>query len=442
MGLRCTTMDTPIKSANDDFGELWMTQNPDWYTDGIGHIWLPYTQMKTMTPPLPVVGAEGVRLKLADGRELVDGISSWWATAHGYAHPHILTAMKNQIDQLPHVMFAGLVHEQALILAKRLADMMPGDLNRVFIAESGSVSVEVAMKMAVQYFINRGERRTKFVHFRGTYHGDTLGTMAVCDPEEGMHGLFKGVIAENLLTDLPRTAEDAERFAGYLKAHAYEVAAVITEPLVQGAGGMKFHGPETLKWLREACDAAGVLLIVDEIFTGFYRTGSRFAIDQAGIVPDMVTLSKALSGGVAPLSVCIARDTVFDAFYDDDPAKALMHGPTYMAHAIGCAAANASLDLFEQGDYAAKVHAIEGQLMAELAPCGFLDTVKSVRVKGGIGVVQLKDASGIATLRPLFVDQGVWIRPFSDIVYLTPALTMEADDLSKLTAAIRAVLGA
>ncbi len=415
---------------------------PEWYRDGADHIWLPYTQMKTAVKPLPVASTDGVRVTLADGRELIDGISSWWAAAHGYNHSHIVAEMQKQLMEMPHVMFGGLVHEPALKLSSRLAALLPGDLNRCFIAESGSVSVEVAMKMAAQYFINRGEKRSKFVHFRGTYHGDTLGTMAVCDPEEGMHSLFSGLLIDNLLTDLPRTEEEAAQFTEYLKAHARDVAAVITEPLVQGAGGMVFHQPETLRWLRDACDEAGVLLIVDEIFTGFYRTGTQFAIEQAGIVPDMVTLSKALSGGMSPLSVCVARDSIFEAFYDDDPLKALMHGPTYMAHALGCAAANASLDLFEQEDYGAKVHAIEGQLMAELAPCGFADNVKSVRVKGAIGVVQLEDTSGIEALKPKFVERGVWIRPFRDIVYLTPPLVIQPEHLSVLTGAIRDVLGA
>lgn len=414
--------------------------NPDWYAEGLDHIWLPYTQMKTTPDPLPVASGNGVRLKLADGRELVDGISSWWAAAHGYNHPHIIGAMKAQLEKLPHAMFGGLVNEPALKLSKRLADMLPGDLSRCFIAESGSVSVEVAMKMAAQYFLNKGERRSKFVYFSGGYHGDTLATMAVCDPDEGMHGHFEGLLARNMLADLPRTPEQAEAFAAFLMKHKDDVAAVVTEPLVQGAGGMVMHQPETLKWIREACDAAGVLFIVDEIFTGFYRTGTRFAIDQAGIVPDMVTLSKALSGGVGPLSVCVAREEIFQAFYDDDPMKALMHGPTYMGHALGCAAANASLDLFEQDDYASKVAAMENQMMAELAPCGLYDNVKSVRVKGAIGVVQVKDASGIADLKPLFVEKGVWVRPFRDIVYLAPPLVISSDDLSVLTAAIRDVL--
>ncbi|MFC3050395.1 adenosylmethionine--8-amino-7-oxononanoate transaminase [Kordiimonas pumila] len=417
-----------------------MTGFPHWYTEGLEHIWLPYTQMKTATPPLPVISADGVRLTLADGRRLIDGISSWWAAAHGYNNPHITAAMKAQIDTMPHVMFGGLVNEPALTLATRLAGLLPGDLNRVFIAESGSVSVEVAMKMAAQYFMNRGEKRSKFVHFRGTYHGDTLGTMAVCDPEEGMHGMFAGMLAKNILADLPKTVAEAEAFTVFLKKNAHDVAAVITEPLVQGAGGMRFFEPETLRWLRAACDEAGVLLVVDEIFTGFYRTGTRFAIEQAGIVPDMVTLSKGLSGGVTPLSACIARETVFEAFYDDSPTKALMHGPTYMGHALGCAAANASLDLYEQADYGVRVAAIETQLKAELAPCRTLPNVKDVRVKGAIGVVQLADASGLERLKPLFVEKGVWIRPFRDIVYLTPPMVIEPDDLSVLTAAINSVL--
>jgi len=419
-----------------------MAVTPDWYREGMGHIWLPYTQMKTATPPQPVVKADGVRLTLADGTELIDGISSWWAAVHGYNHPHIIGAMKKQLELMPHVMFGGLVNEPALKLAKRLATMLPGDLNRTFIAESGSVSVEVAMKMAVQYFINRGEKRSKFVHFRGTYHGDTLGTMSVCDPEEGMHGLFSDILIKNLLTDLPRTEAEALVFKAYLKKHAHAVAAVITEPLVQGAGGMVFHGPETLGWLREACDEAGVLLIVDEIFTGFYRTGSRFAVDQASIVPDMITLSKALSGGVTPLSVCVAREEIFDAFYDDDANKALMHGPTYMGHALGCAAANASLDLFEAEDYALKVQAIERQLETELEPCRKRSNVKDVRVKGAIGVVHLHDASNIETLKLKFVAEGVWIRPFGDIVYLTPPLTISESDLRVLTGAINKILSA
>jgi adenosylmethionine-8-amino-7-oxononanoate aminotransferase len=415
---------------------------PDWYQDGIDHIWLPYTQMQTARPPLPVVKSEGVKLTLSDGRELIDGIASWWAAAHGYNHPYIINAVEAQLRQMPHVMFGGLVNEPALKLSKRLANMLPGDLNRCFIAESGSVSVEVAMKMAVQYFLNKGEKRSKFVHFRGCYHGDTLGTMGVCDPEEGMHSLFGDIIADNILCDLPRTEEEAARFSAFLMKNAHDVAAIITEPLVLGAGGMVFYPPETLKWLRAACDQAGVLLIIDEIFTGFCRTGTMFAVERAGIIPDVITLSKALSGGVSPLSVCVARDHVFDAFLDTDPAKALMHGPTYMAHALGCAAANASLDLFESEDRLGEVARIEQQLKTGLEPCRALTNVKDVRVLGAIGVVQLADASNIEALKPLFIEKGVWIRPFRDIVYLTPALTIDEVDLKVLTNAVYQVLNA
>ena len=416
-----------------------MSRHPGWFNQGIDHIWLPYSQMKTTPPPVPVTGSDGVRLTLADGRELVDGIASWWTAAHGYRHPHIMEAVKAQLDVMPHVMFGGLVHAPALELSRRLAAITPGDLERVFIAESGSVAVEIAMKMAVQYFLNRGETRTRFVSFNGGYHGDTSGAMAVCDPEEGMHGHFAGYLAQHYIRDLPRSAAEAERFTEFLCA-AGDVAAVITEPLVQGAGGMVFHTPDTLKWLRAACDAAGVLLIVDEIFTGFGRTGSLFACDQAGIVPDIMTLSKALTGGVCPLSVTIARRHVFEAFWHDDPVKALMHGPTYMAHALGCAAANASLDLFEQEPRLSQATAIGAQMKAELEPCRALANVRDVRVMGAIGVVQLHDASGIEALKPLFVERGVWVRPFRDIVYLTPPLVISPDDLSLLTSAIKSVL--
>jgi len=415
---------------------------PSWYSEGLDHVWLPYTQMKTARPPLAITATDGVRLTLADGRELVDGIASWWTAVHGYRHPYLLAEVARQMQHLPHVMFGGMVHESAMRLARRLADITPGDLSRCFFAESGSVAVEVAMKMALQYHLNSGKRRPKFVHFRGGYHGDTLATMAVCDPEEGMHEHFHGLLAEHFVQDLPRTASEAEGFTNWLVDHRDQIAGVITEPLVQGAGGMVLHGPETLKWLRAACDAAGVLLIVDEIFTGFGRTGSMFACDQAGIVPDIMTLSKALTGGISPLSVAICTTDVAAAFMDDDPMKALMHGPTYMAHAMGCAAANASLDLFEREDRLAQAQAINAQLTAELEPCRHLPNVSDVRTLGAIGVVQLHDATGIENLKPKFVDAGVWIRPFRDIVYLTPALTIAPDDLSVLTTAIRDVLSA
>lgn len=419
-----------------------MSKNPTWFEEGIDHIWLPYTQMKTARPPLPVASADGVRLTLADGRVLIDGVASWWTAAHGYNHPHIKQAIQKQLDVVPHVMFGGLVNQPALTLAKKLADILPGDLERVFIAESGSVSVEVALKMAVQFFLNKGERRNRFLSFKGGYHGDTMLAMSVTDPEEGMHGHFGDFLLKQHVVNLPKTPEEAEVFSEYLSEHAASIAAVIMEPLVQGAGGMLFHGPETLRYIRTACDKAGVLMIVDEIFTGFGRTGTMFAIEAAGIVPDMITLSKALTGGTMPLSVCVARSHVFDAFYSDDPKHALMHGPTFMGHALGAAAAVASLELFEKEGRLQQVANIEQQLKEELVPCLALKGVKDVRVKGAIGVVELKDGYDIEGLKPKFIDAGVWIRPFGNIVYITPPLIIETEDLRRLTNAIYTVLSA
>ncbi|MDE1172462.1 MAG: adenosylmethionine--8-amino-7-oxononanoate transaminase [Parvibaculaceae bacterium] len=406
---------------------------PSWLTQGLPHLWLPYTQMKTTPPPLAVSRSDGVRLYLDDGRVLIDGISSWWTAAHGYNHPHIREAVTRQLELMPHVMLGGLAHEPACRLAKRLSDMLPGDLGHVFFCESGSVAVEIAMKMAVQYWINRGERgRTRFVSFRGGYHGDTLATMSVCDPDEGMHTLFKGAMAEQLLTDLPRTPEKAGAFERFLAAHAHEIAAVITEPLVQGAGGMRFHDGETLKAMRAACDRHGVLLIVDEIFTGFGRLGSMFACDQAGIVPDIMTLSKALTGGTMALACAVARAHVFEAFLGDDAGMALMHGPTYMGNPLACAAANASLDLFEREPRLEQARAIEAQLRVELERARKLAGVVDVRVKGAIGVIELEKISDLNGLKRRFVEAGVWIRPFGNIVYTTPPLVIGADDLGIL----------
>jgi len=409
---------------------------------GLEHIWLPYTQMQTAAAPLQVARTEGVRIHLADGRVLIDGIASWWTAVHGYNHPHIRAAMEEQLARMPHVMFGGLVHEPALRLAERLADLLPGDLGRVFFAESGSVSVEVALKMAAQYWINRGERRPKFLFFRHGYHGDTFATMAVCDPEEGMHARFKGFLVEHVMAELPRTGESAAALEAALDRHAGELAAVIVEPLVQGAGGMRFHDPAVLAALAAAARRHGVLLIADEIFTGFGRTGTMFACEQAGVVPDIVTLSKALTGGAAPLSAAVARTHVFEAFLGDEPGRALMHGPTYMAHALGCAAANASLDLFEREHRLGQAMAIEAQLREELAPCAEMEAAADVRVKGAVGAVELARPADLAALRAAFVARGAWIRPLGRVIYLTPALSMPREDLARLTAVIREVVAA
>jgi adenosylmethionine-8-amino-7-oxononanoate aminotransferase len=413
-----------------------------WYEAGLDHVWLPYTQMKIAQPPLPVARTHGCRIVLADGRELVDGIASWWTVCHGYNHPHIREAVERQLADMPHVMFGGLVHEQALTLARRLTAMLPGDLERVFFSESGSVAVEVAMKMAQQYWLNRGEPlRSKFVAFKGGYHGDTLGAMAVSDPDAGFNEGFRRLLPEHVIADLPADAESGDALELVLARHADSIAGLIVEPLVQGAGGMRFHEPATLQRLREIADRCGALLIFDEIFTGFGRTGSMFAGEQAGVSADIVTLSKALTGGTLPLAATIASRKVFEAFWSDDPQKALMHGPTYMGNALACAAANASLDLFEREPRLAEVNAISEQMERELEPCRGRPGVKDVRVKGAIGVVELERTADVQTLRAQFVEEGVFIRPFGAIIYLTPAFTIESDELSRLTGAIVKIVG-
>lgn len=405
--------------------------DPDWYATGRSHVWLPYTQMKTARAPLPVVAAQGVRMQLADGRELVDGISSWWSTVHGYRHPHIEQALHRQLEVLPHVMLGGLAHEQAWRLAQRLASLAPGDLNHVFFSDSGSVAVEVAMKMAAQFWLNQGQRRVKFLCFRGGYHGDTFATMSVCDPDEGMHSLFKGALLEQVVVDLPRTPEDEAALAVLIDQHRGELAGIVVEPLVQGAGGMVFHEPETLRALRRLADAHDLLLIFDEIFVGLGRLGdAMFASEIAGVQPDIMTLSKALTGGTLPLAATIASARIYEAFLSDDPMAALMHGPTYMGNAMGCAAANASLDLFEREPRLAQAKAIGAQLEHVLAPARDVPGVRDVRVRGAIGVIQLDATAPADQLSAACIARGVWLRPFRDILYTTPPLVIGQDDLT------------
>jgi adenosylmethionine-8-amino-7-oxononanoate aminotransferase len=413
----------------------------DWLTRGLAHIWLPYTQMQTAPAPLPVVGAQGARIRLADGRELIDGISSWWTACHGYAHPHIRQAVEAQLATLPHVMFAGLVHEPALRLAARLAALLPGDLERVFFTESGSVAVEVALKMALQYWRNRGQaEKTRVVYFRHGYHGDTFATMALCDPEEGMHALFAGSMPQQIMAELPDTPEMAAAFDRVLATHAGHIAAVIVEPRVQGAGGMHMHDAATLAFIAGACRRHDVLLIADEIMTGFGRTGRMFACEEAGVIPDIACLSKALTGGTLPLAATVAREHVFEAFLGDDPGAALMHGPTYMANALACAAANASLDLFAQEPRLEQVAAIEAQLRAELEPCRDIAGVADVRVVGAIGAVELAGPVDLDALRRRFPELGVWVRPFARVVYLMPPFVVTPGELATLTGTVRRVL--
>ncbi|HEX4042252.1 MAG TPA: adenosylmethionine--8-amino-7-oxononanoate transaminase [Xanthobacteraceae bacterium] len=421
-----------------------MRQNaqPDWYADGLAHVWLPYAQMKTANAPLAVVRTHGCRIVLGDGRELIDGIASWWTACHGYNHPHIRRAVEAQLGTIPHVMFGGLVHEPALKLAERLTALLaPADLDRVFFSESGSVAVEVALKMAVQYWRNRGVRgRSRIVSFKGGYHGDTTGAMAVSDPEGSFHAAFRGLLPEQIVTELPTNAESAAALETLLAERADEIAAIIVEPLVQGAGGMRFHDAGTLRNLRRLAGRYELLLIFDEIFTGFGRTGELFAFQHAGVVPDILTLSKALTGGTLPLAATIASQKIFAAFWSDDPTQALMHGPTFMANALACAAANASLDLFAREPRLDQVAKIAGALEAGLAPCRNSPGVKDVRVKGAIGVVELDRIDNLEALRRRFIAEGVFIRPFGNIVYLTPAFTIGEDELATLTGAIRRVL--
>jgi adenosylmethionine-8-amino-7-oxononanoate aminotransferase len=410
---------------------------PDWYAAGIGHIWRPYAQMKTAAPALPVVATHGSRIVLADGRELVDGIASWWTACHGYNHPHIAAAVERQLKQMPHVMFGGLVHEPALTLAARLAALLPGDLNHVFFSDSGSVAVEVALKMAAQYWINRGVKgRSRFVSFKGGYHGDTAGAMAVCDPKIDMHGHLLDLLPHHHILDLPKDEKSTAALDRVLKRYAGDLAGVIVEPLVQGAGGMRFHDAETLRRLRELTDRHELLLIFDEVFTGFGRTGTMFACEQAGIVPDIIALSKALTGGTIGLAATVATPKVFDAFWSDDPAKALMHGPSYMANALACAAANASLDLFAQEPRLKQVAAIAAALERGLAPCRGRPGVADVRVLGAIGVVEMQNIGDLGALRARFISEGVFVRPLGNAIYLTPAFTIGEADLMRLTDAV------
>jgi adenosylmethionine-8-amino-7-oxononanoate aminotransferase len=429
-------------SGNTRANKQKMAASPSWYADGLDHIWLPYAQMKTATPPLAVTATHGSRIVLADGRELIDGIASWWTACHGYNHPHIRAAVERQLGQMPHVMFGGLVHEPALTLAKRLVGLLaPGGLDRVFFSDSGSVAVEVALKMALQYWFNRGTgRRTRLLAFTGAYHGDTTGAMALCDPEHGMHALFAGLLPQQIVVDLPRTEAEFAALDEMLSRKAETIGGIIVEPLVQGAGGMIFHDAMVLRRLRTLADKYDLLLIFDEIFTGFGRTGALFAFQEAGVVPDIITLSKALTGGTLPLAATIASKKVFEAFWSDDPDDALMHGPTFMANPLACAAANASLDLFEREPRLDQVAKISGALAAGLEPCRKLPGVKDVRVKGAIGVVELDRIKDLNALRQRFVAAGVFIRPFGSIVYLTPALTIAEDELGTLTDAVRRVV--
>jgi len=412
-----------------------------WYDEGMPHIWLPYTQMKTAQPPLAVASTQGCRITLSDGRELIDGISSWWSACHGYNHPHILSAMEAQLRTMPHVMFGGLVHEQALTLAKRLSKLT--GLSRVFFADSGSVAVEVALKIALQYWRNLGKpNKDRFICFKDGYHGDTLGAMSVSDPEKSLHKAFRNSVIKQYVVELPHDEYSFAEFDSLLAGVHGNIAGLIIEPLVQGAGGLCFHSADVLAEIYRIAKKNNVLFIADEIATGFGRTGNMFACGEAGISPDIMCIGKGLTGGEITLGATLVQDEIFSAFYDDNPDHAFMHGPTYMANPLACAAANASLDLFEREPRLEQVEKIEAQLQEQLEACRHLPHVVDVRVKGAIGVVQMESGFDVYALRDRFIERGVWVRPFKDIVYLMPPLSVSAEELSVLTDSIVQVLKA
>jgi adenosylmethionine-8-amino-7-oxononanoate aminotransferase len=395
--------------------------------------------------PLPVISAEGVRLKLADGRELIDGMASWWCAIHGYRNPTLDRALSGQLERMAHVMFGGLTHEPAVRLAERLTAIAPEGLQRVFFADSGSVSVEVAIKMCLQFQRARGHStRTRLLTVRGGYHGDTFGAMAVCDPVGGMHSLFAGVLPEHVFAERPPDGFDAgldERWARHVSElaaeHAHELAAVILEPVVQGAGGMRFHAPECVALLRRLCDEHDLLLVLDEIASGFGRSGALFACEHAGVSPDVMCVGKALTGGYMTLAATLCTPAVSEAVSGGE-GGGLMHGPTFMANPLACAVALASLELLEDGGWRARVAAIERGLRAGLQPARELPGVRDVRVLGAIGVIELDRPVDLAAATAAAVEGGVWLRPFGDLIYAMPPYVIDEEDLASVTGAMLA----
>lgn len=411
------------------------------------HIWHPYTSALDPLPCYQVSGAQGVHIHLATGEALIDGCSSWWTAIHGYNRPELNQAAKVQIDKFSHVMFGGLTHQPAIDVCRKLIEMTPSGLERVFLADSGSVSVEVAMKMALQYWACQGsQNKHKFITPRNGYHGDTFAAMSVCDPVNGMHSLFTDALAQQIFAPAPQTRfaqtwneDDIAPLEELIQRHHNELAALVLEPVVQNAGGMRIYHPEYLKRARQICDDYGLLMICDEIATGFGRTGKLFACEHADISPDIMCVGKALTGGYVTLAATICTEDVAQGICQGSPGV-FMHGPTYMGNPLACAIANASLDIIATGEWQQQVANIERQLTEQLSRCSELEAVADVRVLGAIGVVECKSAVDVATLQRKFVAAGVWIRPFGKLVYIMPPYIIQPKELSLLTQAIYDVL--
>jgi adenosylmethionine-8-amino-7-oxononanoate aminotransferase len=415
------------------------------------HIWHPYTSMTRALPVFGVHSAQGCELELVDGRKLIDGTSSWWACVHGYGHPAILTAMEQQLHQLSHVMFGGITHEPAITLCKKLLAMTCEPLTKVFLCDSGSIAVEVAIKMALQYWqgqdlpLAQKAQKQRILTVKKGYHGDTFAAMSVCDPEGGMHTMFGEAVTKQCFVDAPQTPfgeplrqDDLAPMQRILREQHQEIAAVIIEPIMQGAGGMRFYSSEYLRGLRTLCDEYNVLLILDEIATGFGRTGKLFAYEHADITPDILCLGKALTGGYISLAATLCTDNVAQGI-SKSPAGVFMHGPTFMGNPLACAAACASLDLINQQEWPAQVAAIEQQMQRELADAIDIPSVKEVRVLGAVGVLEMHQAVNTAALQQQFVDLGVWVRPFANLIYIMPPYVISPAQLTQLTQAMKQV---